>query len=1647
MAGLHAEAGAVPRVFRPESVAEAVRALPLAGPGSGFGVSAELVSSRGFASLRKLLEHFGTRVRRLTPAEASAVGHMLAAAPMPSGYRWGRHHDMLQRGPAVDAWREAGPEWVRKSLDVEPRRDPLEAADLEANEVRAEFARGMAAEREALPAEARGGPMREGFGPMVDYLAWARAAQARGYAITTPIGRGTSARALWQRHVFESKQRPSPELVRFLGEEGYQIPETFRLSDVLSEAGQRQLWRAHEVHAGVLTPEAQAKLLETARKLRGVRWVPPASEVPEMTPGEAAAILAAWNKGDWGSLASLGVHRATVAMTQVARGHGGGEPPELLEAYRSLPGIKVYEALEAFRGAATERDLDTARSILREIPESWLRTGELLAEPGKDIREGLDQADLSFGDFVREITAAETTLERAMFRIANAESEGFGGRLDADAIAKVAELSARVTEAMVTRGWVEISRSGSLEPTAKVLRLATELEHVRWVDEGYAGGKPEARDFRQPYEGDNSPWTKVCSDCATYHSGVKERVDEMADTAARRGEQTWSEKLRLVGARLATLLKGDRTLAPNWAAHLGAQLTREEFVQISSGIKERVAYTNRNRFGDRLAELAGKHYDETEALWSRAMPDLTKVERLYKEARGFEEFDPRKMELEPSQGGYSAAEKEAHRELALVARKLDGQAVDLPTARAREAYEAHLRLFKGFREVIVEHLFRGLRREIEDAKREGRQLPPNIFRRWRHTIGDDAAARDPAVAEQRLRATIEPAPGAVTTVEGMAVKAWGIRDYYAHVWPKTPSQGDGLHWVQHPGHKPGADDVVVGRIGEPHAGEPMERWRVEHAMNIAREHGFIRRVRHVRNLMPRFVGKDGWIEDPRYVARVYTGQVIRKVMHEKLVDDIDPHLFGTYRGLDEAIETREQLAEVLRKVPPDEDGHRFGVLGSVDEYFGLRLTGDLYRAKRYHLDGESWSPSKGRISKQALKEQHTKWRASTWRVSKRLTRLPEDPTRWQVGLSNGSDAIVIRGRDALLKAGLQYRAGGLVNYETGTAYNAVKDHVREVAGYDMDTGGWADWAKKSPVAQIFERAAAAVNELFYQATLGGSVLNIPAGTVQMLEGTLQNAAAIGGKAIAETFPDMRGATSYYMRVAHAVDPASAEPAARAALKGTPFVEHVLPVLEAGRWRPAHLLRTEHEAELSAHGWKRGFQKARRMSYGWFTTADLLTKSHAYYTAYKKALEQGEWIDPANGRRLRIVPDYVPLGETHRQAEYTVSAHEIARMVVEHTHFTQPRFAQPGLVKIPGWGLVGHLGTYAANITFEFGKGLFVDLPKYAATGDPAHAWMAQKSARYLTGLMLAYAVAGFFGRDVGEYVGTHPKDFGLGSFTLGSMVPAVKALPPWVRMYGYQLPRRASLPVEFWFGAEGVGVPATIGDMAMRLATDPTRPLAAVQDSAAQFWHTWGRQAFLGPGTRSTRKYMNYLGGGLQYTGAYPERPWEVRDLPLFGPVSAPRHRSTMELVADILLPGSSRADSEAFHHAEWAYEYYGRTGQLAAELRRKMRSKDPAEVLAAEQRLLEMGYQPRGYAFERQRIADDLPAHFKKFMRLPSTRAKLEMAIDTLADEPRAIREKAWKVIFGPTRQLGEYSAHALENLPRDLQRRGLEVLARGTP
>jgi hypothetical protein len=404
---------------------------------------------------------------------------------------------------------------------------------------------------------------------------------------------------------------------------------------------------------------------------------------------------------------------------------------------------------------------------------------------------------------------------------------------------------------------------------------------------------------------------------------------------------------------------------------------------------------------------------------------------------------------------------------------------------------------------------------------------------------------------------------------------------------------------------------------------------------------------------------------------------------------------------------------------------------------------------------------------------------------------------------------------------------------------------------------------------------------------------------------------------------------------------------------------------------------------------------------------------ALYGALKGLEDVTTYQDPTTGQMLEVTKDYIPLGDMFTRSQRKVSRYDVALKVVQQLHFQQPKWSQPGLTRIPGWPLVGHLGTLAANLSAEFWYSMGA-LAKYAKTGDDLYAWQARKGGQYIAGMALAMVVARMLNRDIGSYVGPHISDVGFGDMKLGAYFPALKALPPEARLMGFQFPHEKSLPVRALFSGDPTkGVPAAAGDAMRRWLSGEQTALESIGSVSRNWLAANNRNMVLGPFTRQGVPLVHML--TAERSDLDPDRPWQVRDPWYFGPDQKTRYRNSFDLYfGDLFLPGYSYRDSAEMHRAKWAQEMSTVRGDVGRDLRRQLRSYEPDVRRQAYRELLRRGFKVQDYRIRKAQLMDQLPSYVRGAFRSGmDTTSKLRLFSESAASWEPSFRQLALRWIL----------------------------------
>lgn len=1453
------------------------------------------------------------------------------------------------------------------------------------------------------------------------YGRWLSVAARRGYNVLAPVVRGTkSPRRAWLDAMYHNRfpsesrselQATERSLEGVLGETDWiREGQPVDLPDLLPFQSFDRLVRAYEVSTGALTQEHLGRYAQIARDLSSGRSMIDALDPlvdAQMDQPTAARIMSAWSKGDWHALAVDGVTTSTVM-----RRHGVGgreekvEPPaelavdkewqedpdshdfrkalaavdaavpELvaqLEGMSPMSGNLVWEGKLSDVGAAD--DLALAREELGSVPREMF-----LIKEAVDAGD-LERARLTFSSLMERVQwdgkAGYEWIDKAL----DADTAHVQSPLHAEAANAVRSTLAEVLDTIRTNEWMT-EEDGTLKTSDRVQMDVIKVRRAR--------GRGEPAD--EPLRGDNDFMRRVCqSPCALF----PETVDEA------KKERAWPDRVNTFAGRMKKLLVGDRQSMLGFVSHYAEQLVRPETRQFMDTWLSKLFASARNRFGDVIANHVSKYNEERLNALSKWMP------RVFKSLRdvGYSS-KPNFYERTVEGGKLTPAEQDEQRDLQMLSKALEGRLDEAALSeRARKALPELRSVLDEARQYLSAHIFRDLRKAAEDALKGGRDIPSSFSGSWGRVIGKN---RDPQKVLDILDAVTTMKPGATKNLHGVTVSGWGLREYYPHVWAKDAAEGVVSKNMRDPGQEPDAGEPADVKPGTWAAGAKAEKWQVEFVEDYARSHGFMGKRKFMRNLLERLENRDGYVPDVVWALNQYLGRMVDKVIYERFTDDLDPMFYGDYRRVNTA--SLDDLRKQLSRVPKESTFEKHGAIGSIEGYFGARVRGNARIGKYLVLENGRWKPSEGR-GKAGRRQDANRWRAESWRVNSRFTHLEGDPAKWTLGLSTPTETVIFRGRDKIERAGIHTRQGGISSYTDGKQHDALKDFVRRATGYDMESNRWVGNGPETEMSKKLRHVGDAINEMFYQATLGG-VINTKAWSVQQMEGFIQNVASLGPSTVANVFPKFRGYTQFMARVLSASNPLEARERARADMADTPYVKGPLKILEAANMKIAHLLRSSAEHEGMSGGEKLA-ERLRRTSYLAFTMADVQSKEMAYVGAYEKAIDQGEWHDPQSDRVLKIVPEYVGVGDVQRRMRQgEISAHDIARMVMERTHFTMPRWAQPGIVRLPGWSIVGHLGTQATNITAEFWHGLAAT-KDYVANGSEANLWMAQKTSRYMVGLMAAYWIGQLLGRDLGSYVGSHVSEIGVGDATLGRMFPMLKALPESVRVPGWQLPAKASLPLNFLFSPEpDVGVPALAGSAMLRAMGGDESVPQAFGNALRNWWDHNAQTIGMGPFSRFGRPVVGAMTANR--SDLDPDRPYQVRDPWWFGRDPKTRYRNAFDLYfGDVFLPGWSAFESSEHHRSEWTAALNSGRQMVGADLRKQLRAPDEETARAAYRGLVERGFKVDTWRQRKKALLDQLPSYVRRRIPDGDTITKLRTFSDLAAGWAPPFRRLALRYIL----------------------------------
>jgi hypothetical protein len=1566
-----------------------------------------------------------------------------------------------------------------KGLDVPEGRD-AEFARLwhEAREAWHAEVKAQALER----TPAAGILTRTFFEPMSsrlgEYLKWAKASVGRGFAIFEPIGRDNtrSPRETYIDAIFNDVYRPKPSRDRgemaetqrvlkdVLGEvHDVDSDPLVKLTDIFTREGFHKVARAYEVLNGIGTEAHIKSRMELQAHLQAKKESLAELELlakQRMSKEQAKRIVDAVEAMDHRALTKEGVEMTVIPRTEAV----GATPRPMPEAVRAasvdMPTDFTFdprgefadqlrrvearqptalEMLEGFGGplfdkgyleaetptgkqyfkktalASSANPVDAFESAqdLRRVPKELINAGELItlaqghAEAGDTVsaQKAFNDASLSMASAIEKVIFDGKPEVSVLEHLTTQDISTVVRPLQTAASHLIRTFGKEIHSRAKSHGWFEES-GGTIRMTEKMARLVGRVAMAR-------GRHGETRFERgNPVKGEGAdPRDWICgSDCAGQANIVKKHGEELIAKLEKEGKPT--KGLRAYVSNLYKLWFTSKPTIYAAALTMGRQIANPAVTEFRDSLPAKLLAGDRNRFGDLIPTVLHKRTREAVDILTRLKGQR---DRLLEKA-GFTKLNPLLHER-PSYEAMSAEEKREVNELGDLLDVVEGRAAEsVLSERAKRALPGVQELFHAAKTLLSKHIFREVFRAAEDALKEGRQLPPSFLRPWRRIVGE---TNDPQQVLDILNAVTNLKAGETATIHGRAVRGWGLKQYYPHVWAPSENSGSGLFHLADPGAKSDAD--VIDPVNWVDGGTEA-RWIKSYTEDHARKHGFMGRTKQMNNLRARLKDKDGYIRDFHWVTDSYFGRMVEKITHERMGDDLVPLTLGDWKPLD--VSSAGAIEGMLQKVPGENKNGRHALLGGVDHHFGLKLRGNLRRASYETLSFGQWEKQPWKVfGKEQRSRMEPSWRADLWRVRDRDFTGPEEWEKgpdgkripgWKLSISNSRETLVFYGKKAIEAAGIHLRDGGILNYTSGKQWEAVKDLVRRATGYDPESEQYLGDGPEPRLVGYLRKISDVTQEFFNQSMLGG-IVNAKAFFVQTMEGMIQNASGIGLPGLTKAAEAMKdGFMGFQTYVLAAADPAKAYFEAKEKFKNTRYVREVLPVLERGHFSASAFLSAE--AGQGVLGSKAGWERARRISYGSFRLGDLLAKELAYYGSMKGMDDVKQYQDPETGQLLDIVDDYIPLGDMFTRSQRKVSKHDIAMKTVQQLHFQVPKWSQPGLTRIPGWTLFGHLGTVAANVSAEFWYSMGA-LAKYAKTGDDLYAWQARKGGQYIAALAGAMLVMKFLGRDIGSYVGPHISDVGFGEMTLGNWFPALRYLNHNVRVLGFQFPKEKSLPVKALLsGDPREGIPAAAGD-AMRRWLSGEQTITESIGSVAKNWLARNnRNMILGPFTRSGIPLIHAL--TAERSDLDPDRPWMVRDPWYFGPDQKTRFRNSFDLYfGDLVLPGYSYRDAAEMHRSKWAKEMASVRGEVGRDLRKQLRSYDPETSRAAYRELLRRGYKIQDYQTRKAQLMDRMPSYVRSAFAgrhgSMDTASKLRLFSDSAASWEPAFRQLALRWIL----------------------------------
>lgn len=218
-------------------------------------------------------------------------------------------------------------------------------------------------------------------------------------------------------------------------------------------------------------------------------------------------------------------------------------------------------------------------------------------------------------------------------------------------------------------------------------------------------------------------------------------------------------------------------------------------------------------------------------------------------------------------------------------------------------------------------------------------------------------------------------------------------------------------------------------------------------------------------------------------------------------------------------------------------------------------------------------------------------------------------------------------------------------------------------------------------------------------------------------------------------------------------------------------------------------------------------------FAWFEYSELMTRMHLILgygyelgKRYDPTLNGGEpWQNPDTGVWYAVTNKVEKRGTgqgTYENPEF-LAVQDLVFDRVEATHFHYKKALMPGIMRLPGWGAFGHLGTYSSRLMIEAGRDVG-SLLRYIGMEDgdtPANrAGVQRLLMRMLAMLAVREMVSQVSGLDLSQYGGVHPRDI-----PIVNQLPGVELIPDAIRLAGGP-PSFPTLPVKLAMsGLQGLG--------------------------------------------------------------------------------------------------------------------------------------------------------------------------------------------------------------------------------------------------